>query len=63
MKSSIIKVPVNGGLIKYVRVIHIMESDATNEKMKQTYMERYPHYIERKKTPGQHCLTIYLTYT
>lgn len=49
MKSSIIKVPINGGLIKYVRVIHIIESDATNEKMKQTYMERYPHYIEREK--------------
>lgn len=26
--------------------IHVMEFDATSENMKQTNMERYPHYNE-----------------
>ena len=28
--------------------IHIMEFDAISENMKQTNMERYPHYNERR---------------
>lgn len=47
MKTPVIQVPISGELIKYVREIHVMESDATNEKIKQIYVERHPHSIER----------------
>lgn len=49
MKTPVIQVPISGELIKYVREIHVMESDATNEKIKQIYVERHPHSVERWK--------------